>query len=46
VEAFTARLRNQVDLEEIAAGLRDTVSATVAPCRVAVWLRAPSRSGS
>jgi hypothetical protein len=46
VEAFTARLRNQVDLEEITAGLRETVSATVAPSRVAVWLRAPSRSGS
>jgi len=46
VEAFTARLRSQVNLDEITAGLRDTVSATVAPSRVAVWLRTPSRTGS
>jgi hypothetical protein len=42
VDAFAARLRGQVDLDEITAGLRDTVAATVAPGRVAVWLRAPS----
>ena len=35
VDAFAARLRNQVDLDEITAGLRDTVTATVAPGRVA-----------
>jgi hypothetical protein len=39
VEAFAARLRNQVDLDEVTAGLRETVVATVAPTRVAVWLR-------
>jgi hypothetical protein len=43
VEAFTARLRTQVDLDEITAGLRDTVTATVAPGRVAVWLRPADR---
>jgi hypothetical protein len=42
VEAFTARLRDQVDLDEIAAGLCDTVVATVAPGRVGVWLRGPT----
>ena len=42
VEAFAARLRDQVDLDEITASLRDTVAATVAPGRVAVWLRAPT----
>jgi hypothetical protein len=42
VDAFAARLRDQVDLDEIAAGLRDTVVATVAPGRVGVWLRAPT----
>ena len=41
VDAFAARLRDQVDLDEIAAGLCDTVIATVAPGRVAVWLRSP-----
>ena len=40
VDAFTARLRDQVDLDEVTAGLRDTVASTVAPTRVAVWLRA------
>ena len=45
VEAFAARLRDQVDLDEVTAGLRDTVVATVAPTRVAVWLRVPSGTG-
>jgi hypothetical protein len=43
VEAFAARLRNQVDLDEITVGLCDTVAATVAPGRVAVWLRPAGR---
>jgi hypothetical protein len=43
VQAFAARLRTQVDLDEVAASLRDTVVTTVAPTRVAVWLRAPGR---
>ena len=42
VDAFAARLRDQVDLDEITASLRDTVTATVAPGRVAVWLRTPT----
>jgi hypothetical protein len=42
VEAFAARLRNQVDLDEVTSGMRDTVVATVAPTRVAVWLREPA----
>jgi hypothetical protein len=44
VDAFAARLRNQVNLDEVTAGLRDTVVATVAPTRVAVWLRVPTRT--
>jgi hypothetical protein len=43
VEAFATRLREQVDLDEIATGLRTTVGATVAPDRVAVWLRPAHR---
>jgi hypothetical protein len=43
VEAFAARLRDQVDLDEIATGLRATVGATVAPDRMAVWLRPADR---
>jgi hypothetical protein len=42
VDAFAARLRDQVDLDEVASGLRDTVVATVAPTRVGVWLRVPA----
>jgi hypothetical protein len=42
VEAFAARLRTQVDLDEITVSLCDTVTATVAPGRVAVWLRGPT----
>jgi hypothetical protein len=45
VDAFAARLRDQVDLDEVASGLRDTVVATVAPTRVGVWLRVPSGTG-
>jgi len=44
VDAFAARLRDQVDLDSISTGLRDTVVTTVAPARVAVWLRGPSRT--
>jgi len=44
VEAFAGRLREQVDLDEIATGLRATVGATVAPDRMAVWLRPADRS--
>ena len=43
VQAFAARLRTQVDLDEITSGLCDTVVATVAPGRVAVWLRPAER---
>jgi hypothetical protein len=39
VQAFAARLRTQVDLNEVAAGLHDTVVATVAPTRFSLWLR-------
>jgi hypothetical protein len=42
VDAFAARLRDQVDLDEITASLCETVAATVAPGRVAVWLRTPT----
>jgi hypothetical protein len=45
VDVFAARLRDQVDLDEITASLRATVTATVAPTRIAVWLRVPERTG-
>ena len=45
VDAFAARLRTQVGLDDVTADLRDTVVATVAPTQVAVWLRVPAQSG-
>jgi hypothetical protein len=42
VDAFAARLRDQVDLDAITAGLRDTVAGTVAPTSIGVWLRGPA----
>ena len=39
VDAFVRRLRDEVDLDAVTAGLRDTVTATVAPDRLALWLR-------
>ncbi len=45
VQAFAAHLRSEVDLDEITAGLRDTVAATVAPGRISVWLRVPAQQG-
>jgi hypothetical protein len=45
VDAFAARLRDQLDLDEVTEGLRDTVAATGTPTRVALWLRVSSASG-
>jgi hypothetical protein len=41
VDAFAASLRRSVDLDDVTAGLRDTVAVTVGPERVSVWLRDP-----
>jgi hypothetical protein len=41
VDAFSARLRDQIELDQVVGGLRETVAATVAPTRVGVWLREP-----
>ena len=38
VEAFSARLREQVDLDALSAELRDVVDQTVAPTRTSLWL--------
>ena len=42
VAGFSSRLREQVDLDAIAADLVDTTEATVSPRTVSVWLRSPT----
>jgi hypothetical protein len=45
VEAFSARLRDEVDLDTLSAGLLAVVDQTMEPARVSLWLR-PSAHGS
>jgi hypothetical protein len=42
VEAFTARLRDQVDLDALAAELLAVVEQTVTPTTASLWLRPPA----
>jgi len=43
IEAFSARLRDEVDLDTLSAELLAVVDQTVQPTRAALWLR-PSTS--
>ena len=45
IQAFSTRLRNQVDLDTLSAELLAVVDQTVAPTRVSFWLP-PSPHGS
>jgi hypothetical protein len=42
--AFADRLRDNVDLESLAAEVRGVVGATIAPASVGLWLRSPERT--
>ncbi|HZD00275.1 MAG TPA: hypothetical protein VFA46_08770 [Actinomycetes bacterium] len=43
IEAFSARLRQQVDLDSLTAELLAVVEQTMEPTQVSLWLRAPTR---
>ena len=45
IQAFSARLRDQIDLDTLAAELLAVVDQTVEPTRVSLWLR-PSAHGA
>lgn len=42
IDAFTARLRDQIDLDTLSAELVAVVEQTMEPTRLSLWLRQPS----
>ena len=42
VESFSARLRNEIDLDSLCAELVETVTYTMQPSQVSIWLRRSS----
>jgi hypothetical protein len=45
VESFSARLRDEIDLDELCMDLVETVTSTMQPARVSVWLRPSTPPG-
>ncbi len=44
IEAFTMRLREQIDIDALGAELRDVVSRTMQPSGVSLWIKATGRT--
>jgi hypothetical protein len=42
IQAFSTRLRDQIDLDTLASELLAVVDQTMEPTRASLWLRAPS----
>jgi len=46
IQAFSTRLRDQIDLDTLSAELLAVVDQTMEPTRVSLWLRPPTRGSS
>jgi hypothetical protein len=46
IQAFSVRLREQVDLDTLTAELLAVINQTMEPTSVSLWLRPPSQSGT
>jgi hypothetical protein len=44
VEAFSARLREEIDLDTLSAELLAVVNQTMQPTKASLWLRSPTRA--
>jgi hypothetical protein len=44
IAAFSARLRDQVDLDTLIGELLGVVDQTIQPTQASLWLRSPGRS--
>jgi hypothetical protein len=46
IQAFSTRLRDQIDLDTLSAELLAVIDQTMEPTRVSLWLRPPTHGSS